>query len=325
MFLLYFFTMLYLPLIYSKPLSLSYEERSLMDKLANFKFDSLFNNFKGKTCSDECFLSSTKSSAKSLTEAFFSNLKDNDNMCQNSYQIERCIKEKRCKNDWLADAFMLTYKITCQKYNKDDANINDTLGKIKCLQNDPNGLLVMCSKNCSVQSTIEKITNLDEEVKMIDFVNEEDKKVLALPDVSPVCQSSTCFLACVKNNLDKECEEDKLSSFMNLFGKLLNVEGSFSPGKKVRDLQSYFEYMIQSQCKNIVGQKNVVKIKELKSNLPSSVGMVRSVPVAPLPKDEECEGCGKDRFDYMYQKNSTEMLSSIMSQIRSSLDMLFNS
>uniref|UniRef100_A0A0K0EZP8 CPG4 domain-containing protein n=1 Tax=Strongyloides venezuelensis TaxID=75913 RepID=A0A0K0EZP8_STRVS len=317
--------MFYLPLIYSKPFSLSPEERSVMDKLANFKFDTLFNNFKGKTCSDECFLSLTKSSTKSLTEAFFTNLKDNDNMCQNSYQIERCIKEKRCKNDWLADAYMLTYKIACQKYNKDDANINESLGKIKCLQNDPYELFVMCNKNCSVQSTFEKITSLDNEVKMINFVNEENKKVLALPDVSPVCQSSTCFLSCVKNSLDKECEEEKLSSFINLFGKLLNVEGSFSSGKKVRDLQSYFEYMIQSQCKNMVGQKNVVKINELKTNLPSSVGMIKSVSVAPPSKDEECEGCGKDRFQYMYEKDPTEKLSSIMSQIRSSLDMLFNS
>ncbi|CEF61826.1 Hypothetical protein SRAE_1000010200 [Strongyloides ratti] len=311
----------YLPLIYSKPLS--FEEKKLMDQMANFKFDSILNNIKTSNCADECFLSTSKISVKTMTEALFSNVKNTHEICKNSIPFERCLKKKKCQNDLMTDTYILTYKFACQKYGKDNTYVYETFEKLKCLQNDAKKLLVKCSNNCSVQSTFKKITNLDDDVNMIDVVNEGDEKILSLPDFSPICQSSTCFLSCVGNNMNKECEIEKSSSLISALSSLFKLEDSTLYEGEIKDIKSYFEYVIQTQCQNLGTSNDTIKIEKTR-HLPSSVGKVKTVPVSFTSKHEECGGCEKDRFEYMYKKNSTKMLSSIVSQIRSSLDMIFH-
>uniref|UniRef100_A0AAF5CRM0 N-acetylgalactosaminide beta-1,3-galactosyltransferase n=1 Tax=Strongyloides stercoralis TaxID=6248 RepID=A0AAF5CRM0_STRER len=291
-------------------------------KLAKFKFDSIFDDFKISNCADECFLSTSKISAKSMTEALFYNVKNVYKLCENSIPIEECLEEKGCQSDLMSDTYMVTYKFICQKYDNDDTYIHEAFDKLKCLQNDANKLLVKCSNSCNVQNTFQKITNLDDDINMINFVNEEDKKILALPDLSPICQSSTCFLSCVGNNMNEKCKVENSSPLISAFNSLLKLEKNSLHGIEIRDIKSYYEYVIQTQCKNLSTTNDTVKIEKTK-NLPSSVGKVKTVPVSLPSKNEECEGCGKDMFEYMYKKNSTEVLSTIMSQVRSSLDMIF--
>uniref|UniRef100_A0A0N4ZQA0 CPG4 domain-containing protein n=1 Tax=Parastrongyloides trichosuri TaxID=131310 RepID=A0A0N4ZQA0_PARTI len=307
----------YLPLIYSLPLYK--DKQNFLDEMSNFKLESIFNNILRQGCIKECILQFPETTSKSFKEIFTFNT-NSQGMCKQIKNIEICLKNKKnCNNDLISKTFIMSSKLACN--NENEKKKMSTKNNIKCLQEDSETLLIKCSDKCDIKKSVSKITRLDEDVKMIHFVNDDDKKVLALPDVSEVCQSSTCFLTCVGENMNKKCNQEKFNPIINLFNGLFQLRSGFGSGGEVIDVKSYFDYLIQTQCGHLIIPNDTVKVNDIK--LPSSVGRVPSIPLK-LPLTSDCKDCDKNSFGFIKSKNTTEVLTSIISEISSSLNMLLN-
>uniref|UniRef100_A0AC35TJX7 CPG4 domain-containing protein n=1 Tax=Rhabditophanes sp. KR3021 TaxID=114890 RepID=A0AC35TJX7_9BILA len=186
--------------------------------IENFKFDKFLNGFSKQDCFTTCLLpnqAQTDGIFKSIVTYKF----DSSTMCHEFRTMERCLaRNYECRTDIAANALITSSKFICDK-DMFKSTGTDDLGLL-CITRKSGEFINTCSTNCDLTKMFTDVIRVNKHLRTLDIEKKSTEESISDSDM---CKSSSCFVECMKKEIETHCHHSTskvLGDIVNKYSEL---------------------------------------------------------------------------------------------------------
>ncbi|VDD89629.1 unnamed protein product [Enterobius vermicularis] len=172
--------------------------QNLLENLKNFNVSNLFASFRLPGCVQDCVNELGSTLASMNIEERWS-LEKTKALCKQFEAMKKCLATKPNCRSMMIDIGMHAYEYLCKD---DEANA----GLIPCIRRETLKIHATCERVCKLGATLLDAASMNSRSHdVLNFLDEKGNKILSVPDLHQLCNSSTCFLSCMRAGIEEKC------------------------------------------------------------------------------------------------------------------------
>lgn len=222
----------------------------LLENLKDFNSTNLFASFRLPPCVQEC-VDDLANSAKSLDFDSEWSLEKTKLLCGQFGLMKSCLNKKPMCNSIIVEIGMHTLEYLCTE--------DETIGGIlPCIRRESLKIHGTCERACKLGATLMDAASLNtKNPDSLNFLDEHGNKVLSVPDLHVLCNTSTCFLSCMKTGVDEKCPHGGttlIDNILSILMKRITLNQNLPETKVLDAYASLVSSVLPRQCQHLILQ-----------------------------------------------------------------------
>lgn len=175
---------------------------SLLSSLINsfrggFNVTHLMATFRPPDCIQECFdeFIQTIDNPLSVNDLFA----DGPEICGQYELAKKCLTEKESCSSDIIDIGLIAYDLICRKNRKGAVTM------LSCARKNAMPIHSMCESECKLGAKLAEVVSLNAKSDSVNVYDSKGRKLLSLPDLHVLCNSSACYLDCLRSIAYEKC------------------------------------------------------------------------------------------------------------------------
>ena len=221
---------------------------NLFENFKNFNASKLFDSFRLPSCVQDC-VNEIGSTLASLTLEERWSLEKTRTTCRQFDAMKKCLSTKPGCSSMIIDIGMHAFTYLC---NDEEANT----GLIPCIRRETLKIHAICERSCRLGATLLDAVSLNSKTAEVwNFLDEKGNKILSVPDLHHLCNSSTCFLSCMRVGIDEKCPNGGSAFVDNIMDSLVKEVSSNHILPETRVVDAYASIVssfLPRQCQYLI-------------------------------------------------------------------------
>lgn len=224
---------------------------SLLANFKNFNASNLFQSFRLPACVQDCVNEMGNTLASLNFEERWS-LEKTKVTCRQFDAMKKCLAGKPECSSMLIEIGVHAFNYFC---SDDEAHT----GLIPCIRRETLTIHAACERACKLGATLLDAASLNARSSdVLNFLDEKGNKILTVPDLHQLCNSSTCFLSCMRAGIEEKCPNGGSAFVDNIMNSLMKevTNNHLLPETRVVDAYtSMVSSFLPRQCQYLILQE----------------------------------------------------------------------
>uniref|UniRef100_A0A0N5AEB3 CPG4 domain-containing protein n=1 Tax=Syphacia muris TaxID=451379 RepID=A0A0N5AEB3_9BILA len=228
----------------------------LLGYFKNFNASSLFDSFRLPVCVQDCANELSSTLASLNLDSRWSVEKTRE-ACRQFEVMKKCLAEKPQCSSMIVDIGMHAFTYLCN-----DDETTKGLNLIPCIRREALKIHGICERACKFGAVLLDAATINSKNTVLNFLDEKGHKILSVPDLHRLCNSSTCFLSCMRAGIEGKCPNGGSAFVDNMLKSFVKktTNGRIRPETSVVDAYaSLVSSFLPRQCQYLfLEEKDII-------------------------------------------------------------------